>query len=153
MMLKIAKESDVLSYFQSAYGKRKFRYYGFYNSHFNQIITDERYMLIPIDDRTATRAHGVFDVLYVKKKRIINLEQHIARLFHSAASVNITPPFDRERTTSLLLEVVEQTLAHHLHQDKTGQLAKKFVQEGVGIRITISSGFGDFSVVSLVHIS
>jgi hypothetical protein len=31
-------------------------------------------MLLPIDDRTATRAHGVFDVLYVKNKRIINME-------------------------------------------------------------------------------
>jgi branched-chain amino acid aminotransferase len=84
-------------------------------------------MLLPIDDRTATRAHGVFDVLYVKNKRIINMEQHIARLFKSAASVNIVPPFDRERTQSLLLEVIDQTISHHLHQDKAGILKKKFL--------------------------
>jgi branched-subunit amino acid aminotransferase/4-amino-4-deoxychorismate lyase len=52
-------------------------------------------MLLPVDDRTASRAHGVFDVLYVKKKCIINLEQHVSRLFNSAASVNIVPPFDK----------------------------------------------------------
>jgi branched-subunit amino acid aminotransferase/4-amino-4-deoxychorismate lyase len=77
-------------------------------------------MLLPIDDRTATRAHGVFDVLYVKKKHIVNLEQHITRLFNSAASVNIVPPFDKERTQSLLVEVVEQTLGYHLQEDKSG---------------------------------
>lgn len=55
-------------------------------------------MLIPLDDRTATRAHGVFDVLYVKKKCIVNMDQHISRLFKSAASVNIVPPFDKEKT-------------------------------------------------------
>jgi branched-subunit amino acid aminotransferase/4-amino-4-deoxychorismate lyase len=52
-------------------------------------------MLLPIDERTATRGHGVFDVIYVKKKHIINLEQHVARIFDSAASVNIVPPFDK----------------------------------------------------------
>lgn len=64
-------------------------------------------MLLPIDDRTATRAHGVFDVLYVKKKCIINIQQHITRLFNSAASVNIVPPFDKDKMQNLLVEVVE----------------------------------------------
>jgi branched-chain amino acid aminotransferase len=64
-------------------------------------------MLLPVDDRTATRAHGVFDVLYLKKKCIINMNQHISRLFKSAASVNITPPFDIEKTEKLVVEVVE----------------------------------------------
>lgn len=109
-------------------------------------------MVLPVDDRTAIRAHGVFDVLYVKKKHIVNLEQHINRLFTSAASVNIVPPFDRERTQSLLLEVVEQTIGHHLREDKSGELKRKFANEGLGIRITLSSGFGDFGVASLVLI-
>jgi hypothetical protein len=92
-MIKIAKESDILSYFKQAYGHRAHRYYGFFNSHFGQIITDEQYMILPVDDRTATRAHGVFDVLYLKKKRIINIDQHIGRLCSSAASVNISLPY------------------------------------------------------------
>lgn len=50
-------------------------------------------MLIPIDDRTATRGHGVFDVAYVKKNKIINLDSHIDRLYRSAESVSIVPPF------------------------------------------------------------
>lgn len=52
-------------------------------------------MLLPIDDRTATRAHGVFDVLYVKKRCIVNMQQHINRLYSSADSLSIIPPFSK----------------------------------------------------------
>jgi len=41
-------------------------------------------MLIPADDRIAVRGHGSFDVIYVKNKSIININQHIDRLFNSA---------------------------------------------------------------------
>jgi len=44
-------------------------------------------MLIPVDERMAVRAHAVFDVIYVKKLAIINLESHITRLIKSAESV------------------------------------------------------------------
>ena len=83
-MIKIASEKEVLSFLAAAYSSRPHPYYAFYNSLFNQVITDQKYMLIPVDDRTCTRAHGVFDVLYIKKRRIINLDKHIDRLFHSA---------------------------------------------------------------------
>lgn len=109
-------------------------------------------MMIPVDDRTATRAHGVFDVLYVKKKCIVNMDQHISRLYKSAASVNIIPPFDKEKTEQIVTEVVEQTITHHLKLDISGELKNKFVNEGLGIRITISSGYGDLSIASLVLI-
>lgn len=51
-------------------------------------------MLIPIDERMATRAHAVFDVVYVKKLHIINLESHVRRLLKSSESVSIKPPFN-----------------------------------------------------------
>lgn len=51
-------------------------------------------MLIPIDERMATRAHAVFDVVYVKKLHIINLEPHVHRLLKSSESVSIKPPFN-----------------------------------------------------------
>lgn len=93
--MKIASETEILAYFKAAYSQRQFQYYGFYNSHFNQIIVDEKFMLLPVDDRIATRAHGVFDVLYFKKNHIINIDQHIDRLFKSALTVNIEPPFNK----------------------------------------------------------
>jgi hypothetical protein len=30
-------------------------------------------MLIPVDDRMATRSHAVFDTIYIKKMHIINV--------------------------------------------------------------------------------
>jgi branched-subunit amino acid aminotransferase/4-amino-4-deoxychorismate lyase len=49
-------------------------------------------MLIPIDERMATRAHAVFDVVYVKKLKIINLDSHVDRIIKSSESVSIKPP-------------------------------------------------------------
>lgn len=51
-----------------------------------------------------------------------------------------------------MVEVVEQTIAHHLSKDQNGELKNKFLNEGLGIRVTISSGFGDLSVASLVSV-
>ncbi len=49
-------------------------------------------MLLPADDRLATRGHGTFDVVYVKERNIINLDAHIERLYASSRTVEIEPP-------------------------------------------------------------
>ncbi len=69
-----------------------------------------------MDDRTAIRAHGVFDVVYVKNRKIINLDSHLDRLFNSANSVNITPPFNMDKTKEIIIDVVKQTLCYYLKQ-------------------------------------
>ena len=40
IMIRIASEAEVLSYFKTAYSNRKHRYFGLYNSHANTITTD-----------------------------------------------------------------------------------------------------------------
>lgn len=123
-MIKIAGEKEILQFFKSAYGKHKQRYLGMYNSHFNNIITDEHLMLLPVDDRTATRAHGVFDVVYLKDYRLINLDQHIQRLHKSASSACIDPPFDHHQTKDIVVDVVSQIVNHHLRNDEGGEKRK-----------------------------
>lgn len=95
--IKIATESQTLSFFRKTYGapNRKKKIHAFYSSDFGKIITDEHLMLIPIDERMATRAHAVFDVLYSKHMNLINLESHINRLFNSAETVKINPPISK----------------------------------------------------------
>jgi len=44
-------------------------------------------MLLPVDDRLATRGHGTFDVIYVKEKSFINLDAHLDRLYTSSRTV------------------------------------------------------------------
>ena len=81
-------------------------------------------MVIPVDDRTATRAHGVFDVLYMKKNCIINMDQHIDRLYKSAESVCIKPPFDVEKAKNIIIEVTEKVIDYHLRNDVDGKNRK-----------------------------
>ncbi len=52
-------------------------------------------MLLPADDRLATRGHGTFDVVYVKENNIINLDAHIERLYASSKTVEIEPPIEK----------------------------------------------------------
>lgn len=54
-------------------------------------------MLLPVDDRLATRGHGTFDVVYVKERNIINLDAHVERLIASSRTVEIEPPMDKEK--------------------------------------------------------
>jgi branched-subunit amino acid aminotransferase/4-amino-4-deoxychorismate lyase len=54
-------------------------------------------MLLPVDDRLATRGHGTFDVVYVKEKNIINLDAHVERLIASSRTVEIEPPMDKQK--------------------------------------------------------
>lgn len=84
IMLKIASETEVLAFLKETYGSRKRKYLGFYNSLFDKVIVDQQYMLMPVDDRTSTRGHGVFDVIYLKNFKLRNLDKHISRLHKSA---------------------------------------------------------------------
>ncbi len=61
----------------------------------NEVIIDEKYMLLPVDDRLATRGHGTFDVIYVKNGNIINLDAHVDRLYASSNTVEIIPPIPK----------------------------------------------------------
>lgn len=101
-MIKLASEKEILHFFKRTFGSHTKRYFGYYNSLFNQIITDEHLMLLPIDDRTATRAHGVFDVIYLKNYRLRNLDQHITRLLKSAESACIEPPFSHNKMKEIV---------------------------------------------------
>lgn len=65
-MIKIASETEILQFFRKTYAHHKQQYFGFYNSLLGKVITEEHLMLLPADERIATRAHGVFDVVYMK---------------------------------------------------------------------------------------
>lgn len=60
-------------------------------------------MLIPADDRIAVRGHGSFDVIYVKHKSLINIDNHINRLFNSAKMIEITPPITKEEAKNIIV--------------------------------------------------
>lgn len=73
--IPVASELEILSFFSWAYGDKPLRCYSYYSSDFGKIITDQKYMLIPIDERMATRAHAVFDTIYIKRMKLINVQR------------------------------------------------------------------------------
>ena len=113
-MIEVADENDILAFYQQKYSQRKKRIWAFYNSEFNKVILDEKYMLLPVDDRLATRGHGTFDVVYVKHKSIINLDAHIDRLYASSQTVEITPPVEKERAKQIIVEVMQAVFKQFL---------------------------------------
>ena len=107
-------------------------------------------MLIPIDERMATRAHAVFDVVYAKNLNIINIDSHVNRLFKSAETVKIDPPMDKEETTEVIETVMSELVKKLISE---GRAEEELVQDVFGIRLCISSGYGDFGITSIVLIS
>ena len=105
-------------------------------------------MVLPVDERMATRAHAVFDVVYAKKMNIINLQSHVARLFKSASSIAITPLISEEETAKIVEEVMCQ-LARKLQRE--GLSIQELKDTVFGIRMVMSSGFGDFGIASIVQ--
>jgi hypothetical protein len=69
----VAREAEVYELFRQVYSHKEKRIYSFYCSDYDRIIVDEHLMLIPVDDRMATRSHAVFDTIYIKKMHIINV--------------------------------------------------------------------------------
>lgn len=86
-LMSVASEQEIMQFYKQKYSSRKKKIWAFYNSELNKVILDEKYMLLPVDDRLATRGHGTFDVVYVKEKNIINLDAHIDRLYASSRTV------------------------------------------------------------------
>lgn len=66
---------------------------------------------MPIDERMATRAHAVFDVIYVKKLNIINLDSHVTRLMKSSESVSIKPPVSEGEAKQIVSGVMSELIA------------------------------------------
>lgn len=71
--IPVATESQILDFFSSEYGTKPLRCYAYYSSDFDKIITDQKFMLIPLDERMASRAHAVFDTIYIKKMKLVNV--------------------------------------------------------------------------------
>jgi len=104
-------------------------YYAFYSSWFGGIITDPALMILPIDDHMVHRGDGVFEAMKIVDGSIYLLEEHLQRLFTSAASIALQSRF----TLDEIREIVIATL----------QASK---QTTALIRIFLSRGPGDFSV-------
>jgi hypothetical protein len=69
----LASEAEVRELFRRVYSNKEKKIYWFYCLDYDRIFVDKHLMLIPVDDRMATRSHTVLDTIYIKKMYIINI--------------------------------------------------------------------------------
>ena len=81
-------------------------YYAMYSSLWNEVVTDPRHMLVPVDDHLVHRGDGVFETLKCVDGRIYLGMEHLARLEASAARIGLRLPWTREQLVDLLRRTV-----------------------------------------------
>jgi len=99
-----------------------------YISWMKGIVTDPKWMLIPLDDHMVHRGDGIFEAIKFINKKPYLLEQHLERLRFSAKSLS----FDLTKLDEDIAEIVKVTL------EASG------LENGL-IRMFISRGSGSFS--------
>lgn len=70
--------------------------------------------MVHIEDRAHVFADGVYEVMYVSRGVILNADDHIARLIHSLAGLDIVYPVSLNQISHLVMELVAR---NHCLQD------------------------------------
>ncbi len=82
-------------------------FFAFYSSLYEAIITDVRYMQVPVSDHLVHRGDGVFETLKCVDGRIYCLEAHLDRLLDSARQIDLVPPCEREALRHIILATTQ----------------------------------------------
>lgn len=104
-------------------------YYAFYSSWFGGITTNPQWMLLPIDDHMVHRGDGVFDAMKAINRSVYLMDEHLERLFASAAKIGLKSPVPLQEMKEIILATL--------------RVANK---DDAMIRVFISRGPGNFSV-------
>lgn len=77
---------------------------GYYNGKIDELNR----VSIPMLDRACYFGDGVYDVTYARNYNIYMLEEHVSRIFQSAASLKIFPTITEDDLCALLRRLVQQ---------------------------------------------
>lgn len=100
-------------------------YLAFYSSYWNAILTDPRWLLIPVDDHGVHRGDGVFEAFRLIENNFYLLPQHLKRLRASAKAIAMTIPWSDEELTRLI-----QSLAQVAQEPQL--IFRLFITRGTG---------------------
>jgi 4-amino-4-deoxychorismate lyase len=104
------------------------RYAAMYSTLIGAIVTDQRLMVLPLDDHMVHRGDGVFEAIRFYGKHVFLCDAHLERLRTSCGLIGLSVPKSLSEIKSILLQIVE--VAN--------------LPEGI-LRIFVSRGYGDFS--------
>src|SRR5712691_1138498 len=68
---------------------------------------------LSINDVAVLRGYSVFESLRTYDRRPFHLDEHLARLYHSAELIELEVPFSREYIATVVQEVVERNVYRH----------------------------------------
>ena len=80
------------------------KHLGYYNGAFGEIET----MTVPMNDRVCYFGDGVYDASYSRNYKIFALDEHIDRLYNSAALLRIDIHETKEEMRDILTEMVQK---------------------------------------------
>ena len=75
-------------------------------AYYNGVIAPIAEMTVPMNDRACFLGDGIYDATAVKNHVVMDLDEHIERIFQSARFVRIDPPMDRGEMKRILSNMV-----------------------------------------------
>ena len=81
---------------------------GYYNGRFDLIEN----MTVPMNDRACFFGDGIFEVAYCRNYKIYSLEEHMDRLYVSAAKLGLNIPITKAEFSALLYELSGKVDSH-----------------------------------------
>ncbi len=87
----------------SARGKKL---YAMYSSVTDCIVTDQSFMMVPVDDHMVHRGDGIFESFKCMAGSIYNLDDHLDRLGHSCAQLGIALPVPLDEMADIVVQTV-----------------------------------------------
>ena len=150
----VLSEAEILSSLAADLPPSSSKFLAFYSSGAGGIISDPRFMNLPMDDHMVHRGHGVFDTCSVEGRRVYGLDKHLARFLRSAERARVAPPANLDLKQTILDTIQEAT--YHAAASSLLDNNDDAGDEGGGAdtphapalfcRYWLSAGRGDFGI-------
>ena len=150
----VLSEAEILSSLAADLPPSSSKFLAFYSSGAGGIISDPRFMNLPMDDHMVHRGHGVFDTCSVEGRRVYGLDKHLARFLRSAERARVAPPANLDLKQTILDTIQEATYhaaASSLLDNNDGAGDEKGGADtphapALFCRYWLSAGRGDFGI-------
>ncbi|MEY4634671.1 MAG: hypothetical protein RJA55_469 [Acidobacteriota bacterium] len=101
--LRLLNTDAILAGLRALREKQPVKYWAFYSSQLDGVVTDPALMVIPFDDHMVHRGHGIFDTASIVNGKIYDLDAHLDRFIRSAERSNLALPASREQMRDIII--------------------------------------------------
>ena len=101
--LRVLNGDEVVARFRTLRAQQPVKYFAFYSSQFNGIVTDPALMVLPFDDHMVHRGHGSFDTAGLVNGKIYDLDAHLDRFALSAERSRLRLPGSRAEMRDIIV--------------------------------------------------